>query len=176
MKSIGNQSAWLLFVVFAVTPAICEELAFRGFILSGLARGGRLGIAVVISSLMFGIFHLIPQQAFNAALVGLVIGLIAIHSRSIFPAMLFHLLSNSMALLHSAKGSEVAANGVFFSKVGEGETVMLRYELPLLLLCGIGVGFIAYVAIKALSGRFREIPVAVAVIAALAGVKFAYFG
>ena len=41
---------------------------------------------------------------------------------------------------------------------------------------GIGVGFIAYVAIKVLSGRFKEIPVAVAVIAALAGVKFAYFG
>ena len=92
--------------------------------------------------MMFGIFHLIPQQAFNAALVGLVIGLIAVHSRSIFPAMLFHLLSNSMALLHARKGSEVAANGVFFSKVPNGATEMLRYEVPLLLLCAIGVGFI----------------------------------
>jgi hypothetical protein len=81
----GDKPTWLLLLVFAVTPAICEELAFRGFILSGLARGGRLAIAIGISSMMFGIIHMIPQQAFNAALLGLVLGLLAIYSRSLFP-------------------------------------------------------------------------------------------
>ena len=66
----ADLSPWLLITVFAVTPAICEEIAFRGFILSGLARGNRLGMAVIVSSLMFGIVHMIPQQAFNAALLG----------------------------------------------------------------------------------------------------------
>lgn len=41
---------------------------------------------------------------------------------------------------------------------------------------GIGAGFIAYTAIKILAGRIREVPVAVAIIAALAVAKFAYFG
>ena len=69
LMKTGDRPVWLLLMVFAVTPAICEELAFRGFILSGLARGGRLAIAVGISSLMFGIIHMIPQQAFNAAML-----------------------------------------------------------------------------------------------------------
>ena len=81
LMKTGERPTWLLLLVFAVTPAICEELAFRGFILSGLARGGRLAIAVGISSVMFGIIHMIPQQAFNAALLGLVLGLLAIFQR-----------------------------------------------------------------------------------------------
>ncbi|HAL42184.1 MAG TPA: guanine permease, partial [Gammaproteobacteria bacterium] len=38
---------------------------------------------------------------------------------------------------------------------------------------GIGIGFIAYAAIKALSGRWRETPVAVHVTAVIFALKFA---
>lgn len=41
---------------------------------------------------------------------------------------------------------------------------------------GIAFGFISYVAIKALAGRFRDLSIAVVVIAALWLVKFAFFG
>lgn len=128
-------SPWLLIAVFAVTPAICEEIAFRGFILSGLARGGRLRIAIIGSSFMFGIVHMIPQQAFNAAMLGLLLGLMAVHSRSIFPAVAFHLCNNAIASFHAKNGFGIVPDGVFFSK-SQG---MLRYEMPLLLLCGIGI-------------------------------------
>lgn len=131
----ADLSPWLMLVVFALTPAICEEIAFRGFILSGLARGGRLGIAVVISSLMFGIFHLIPQQAFNAALLGLILGLLAVYSRSLLPAIVFHLCNNAMASFHAKNGFGIQPDGVFF-RLQDGA---LRYEWPTLILCGIGI-------------------------------------
>ncbi len=134
LMKAGERPVWLLMMVFAVTPAICEELAFRGFILSGLARGGRLAIAVGISSLMFGIIHMIPQQAFNAALLGLVLGLLAIYSRSLFPAMAFHFFNNAIATLHAGEGGRFVADGVFFSRDSDG---FLRYEAPLLILCGV---------------------------------------
>lgn len=133
-----EQPVWLLLVVFGLTPAICEELAFRGFILSGLARGGRLAIAVVISSLFFGIIHMIPQQAFNAALLGLVLGLLAIYSRSLFPAMAFHLVNNVLATLHAGGLSWIVADEVFLSRDAEHS---LRYEAPLLILCAVA-GFL----------------------------------
>lgn len=133
MKS-GEKPAWLMIMVFAVTPAICEELAFRGFILSGLARGGRLAIAVGISSLMFGIIHMIPQQAFNAALLGMVLGLLAIYSRSLFPAIAFHFCNNAIATLHASESGRLTADGVFFSRDLDG---ILRYEAPLLILCAV---------------------------------------
>ncbi len=129
-----DRPTWLLLLVFAVTPAICEELAFRGFILSGLARGGRLTIAVGISSVMFGIIHMIPQQAFNAALLGLVLGLLAVYSRSLFPAMAFHFCNNALATFYSTEARQFNTDGVFFSRHPDGQ---LCYEAPLLVLCGI---------------------------------------
>jgi sodium transport system permease protein len=134
LMKTGDKPTWLLLLVFAVTPAICEELAFRGFILSGLARGGRLAIAVGISSMMFGIIHMIPQQAFNAALLGLILGLLAIYSRSLFPAMAFHFCNNAIATFHAGEGGTIVADGVFFSRDPDG---FLRYEAPLLILCAI---------------------------------------
>ncbi|HIE95527.1 MAG TPA: CPBP family intramembrane metalloprotease, partial [Fuerstia sp.] len=133
-------SPWLILTVFAVTPAICEEIAFRGFILSGLARRGRLKIAVIVSSLMFGIIHMIPQQAFNAALLGLLLGLLAVHSRSLFPAIAFHLCNNAIATFHAKNGFGIEADGVFFSK----DDGMLRYEMPVLILCSLGVASLVF--------------------------------
>ncbi len=126
---------WQVVAVFALTPAICEEIAFRGFILSGLARGNRLGIAVIVSSLMFGIVHMIPQQAFNAALLGLILGLLAIHSRSLFPAIAFHLCNNAIATLHAKNNFGIHNDNTFVTHI-DG---MLRYEWPLLIVCLIGI-------------------------------------
>jgi len=144
--------AVMILGVLAVTPAVCEEIAFRGFILSGLARGGRLKVAVIVSSMMFGIVHMIPQQAFNAALVGLVIGLLAVHSRSLFPAIAFHLCSNTIASLHAGNGFGLQPDGVFFSEV-EGQ---LRYETPTLLLCGIAVSVVIARMIRDLKAEQKE--------------------
>jgi len=137
LMKTDERSTWLLLLVFAVTPAICEELAFRGFILSGLARGGRLAIAIGISSLMFGIIHMIPQQAFNAALLGLVLGLLAIYSRSLFPAMAFHFCNNALATFYQKDGSSpdrFKTDGVFLSRYEDGH---LSFQAPLLILCGL---------------------------------------
>ncbi len=94
----------LVLLAFAVAPAICEEIAFRGFILSGFRKNGRDTTAIFFSAILFGIMHMIPQQAFNAALLGLVIGLLAVRSGSIVPCMLFHFVNNSLGVLHGHLG------------------------------------------------------------------------
>jgi sodium transport system permease protein len=86
--------------VFALTPALCEEVAFRGFILSGFGSGGRTGIAIILSSITFGLIHMVPQQVFNASLLGMVLGLIAVRSNSLLPGVAFHLCFNSLAVFH----------------------------------------------------------------------------
>jgi sodium transport system permease protein len=139
MMASDDQPAWLLIMVFAVTPAICEELAFRGFILSGLARGGRLAIAIMISSMMFGIVHMIPQQVFNTAMLALVLGLLAVHSRSLFPAIAFHFCNNAIATLYSRTNFEFATSEIFFSRSPEGG---LRYDWPTLTLCAMGLALL----------------------------------
>ena len=92
-------SVWLLLLVIAVLPAVCEELAFRGFILSGLRHMGHKWTAIVVSSLFFGATHAIFQQSIVAALVGMILGFMAVQTGSIWPCILFHTIHNSMAIL-----------------------------------------------------------------------------
>ncbi len=90
---------WQLILVIAVTPAICEELAFRGFMLSGFRHVGHKWRAIVYSALFFGMTHAIFQQSIIACLVGVVIGYIAVQTGSIFPAMLYHLIHNMLGVV-----------------------------------------------------------------------------
>lgn len=94
----GAPAFWQLILVMAVLPAICEELAFRGFVLSGFRHLGHRWRAIVYSALLFGLTHAILQQQILTCLVGLVIGLLAVQSGSILPGMLFHVIHNALML------------------------------------------------------------------------------
>jgi len=87
---------WQLLLLIAVLPAICEELAFRGFILSGFRRLGHKWRAVIYTAVIFGLIHAIIQQQLLAFLVGVVIGYIAVQTGSILPCILFHVAYNSL--------------------------------------------------------------------------------
>src|SRR3954447_8553017 len=89
-------------LLFAVVPAICEELAFRVFILTGLQYRHSTRSAILLSALLFGFLHVLLslfQQLFNATLLGVVLGLLAVRSGSIVPGMIFHFLNNAVAVV-----------------------------------------------------------------------------
>ena len=132
--SDGSQPLWLIVLTFAAAPAFCEEIAFRGFILQGFSRSGRLLLAIGLSSLAFGMMHMIPQQVFNTTLMGLVMGGLAMRSRSLFPAILFHFLNNSLGILHSRIGAEWSdgTTGNLWMTVNDGT---LRYNWPTIIVC-----------------------------------------
>lgn len=88
----------LTLAVVALAPALCEELAFRGFIFTGLMSSGRKWRAIVVSALFFGVTHLILQQSIVAAAQGIVLGIIAAHTASILPCMVYHFVNNGLAL------------------------------------------------------------------------------
>jgi sodium transport system permease protein len=103
LSQIMSQTPGLLtsILVFALIPAICEEFAFRGFILSGLEQQHRTRSAILLSALMFGFLHVLLslfQQLFNATFLGIVLGLLAVRSRSIVPGIVFHFLNNAFAV------------------------------------------------------------------------------
>ena len=100
---------WLIVLVMAAMPAVCEELAFRGFILSGLRHIGSPWRAVVVSAVFFGLNHGILQQSLIASLVGVLLGWLAIWSGSIFTGMTFHLVHNALVVLLARLPSSAAA-------------------------------------------------------------------
>lgn len=132
--SDSNQPLAIILITFALAPAFCEEIAFRGFILSGLGRSGRTWLAIIISSLTFGIMHMIPQQVFNAALLGLVLGLIATRSESLWPCIIFHFCFNSLSVLHGRLGHGIGEHvppNVFFITDSHGEILYMPLTLIL---------------------------------------------
>lgn len=74
-----------------------EELFFRGFVHNALRN--RLGMwpAIVASSLLFGLFHVIPLQALGAFLLGLPLAWAYEKSRSLWLVIYMHALNNLIA-------------------------------------------------------------------------------
>ena len=110
LKTMGDreQSLPLILIALAAAPAVCEELAFRGFVLTGFNCNGRSRVAIGLSALAFGAMHMIPQQVFNATLLGIVLGLIALRSNSLLPGVIFHVLFNSISVVRERVGVQVA--------------------------------------------------------------------
>jgi sodium transport system permease protein len=86
------------FLVLALLPAVCEELAFRGFVLSGLARRFRPASAVLLSAFLFALYQMNVFQFVPYFLFGLVLGLLVLRTGSTLPAMLFHLVYNTLVI------------------------------------------------------------------------------
>ena len=73
-----------------------------------------LVVAVVISAVSFGAVHIIPQQVFYATLLGLVLGLLAIRTRSIWPGLLFHLTFNAISVIQERMNVAAGGSGVHY--------------------------------------------------------------
>ena len=94
-----SADCWLLLLVIAVVPAVCEELAFRGFILSGFRHLGHKWRAIILDQHLFRRDPPVLQQSLVASLLGVVLGYLAVQSGSILPGMVFHVVHNSLAVL-----------------------------------------------------------------------------
>ena len=92
---------WQLLLVIAVAPAVCEELAFRGFVLSGFRQSGHKWRPIIYTSLFFALSHAILQQSIVACTMGIVIGYLAVQTNSIWPCMVFHMIHNSLGMATS---------------------------------------------------------------------------
>jgi sodium transport system permease protein len=100
---IQERPWWLAWILVAVIPAVCEELLFRGWVLSGL-RGrrhsaGRVWAAVGVQAAAFAVFHLLPERMPQTFLLGLVLGALVVVTHSLVPAVICHLAHNSVPLV-----------------------------------------------------------------------------
>ncbi len=125
VKSLQTLPWWTLLLAMSVGPAISEELWCRGFLGRGLvARYGPI-TGVFMTSLLFGLIHLLPLQAIAAFVMGIALHLVYIATRSILIPMLLHFLNNSLALLSESKGFSLPI----------GESLVHAYEFsPALML------------------------------------------
>jgi len=89
------------FLTVVVLAPIIEEMLFRGCIFQGLSlRLGRIGVAIVLSSLAFAIVH--PQGGqlwLVLGWIGAMGAILTCHTGSLVAAMVMHALHNAIVIL-----------------------------------------------------------------------------
>lgn len=140
----------MILFVFAITPAVCEEVLFRGFVLSSLNKYSRLW-AILLSSLLFGLMHVLTsnvlavERFLPTTFMGLLLGWVAVRTGSLWPGMILHAMHNGLLLSVSHFQEELKEMQIL---VEEGK------HLPQLWLIG---GAIALVAGLTLVGWQRKV-------------------
>jgi ABC-2 type transport system permease protein/sodium transport system permease protein len=100
----------LLFI--AVIPGLCEELLFRGFLLTSLRRSARKWTAILASAAIFGTFHFVLYRMPVTIALGVALALLAWHSGSIWPGVITHVLHNGVAVLAAVHSEWVERLGI----------------------------------------------------------------
>jgi membrane protease YdiL (CAAX protease family) len=151
LASLGTlPAAPLLGLLFFNTlwVGISEETMFRGVLLAGLRSWMRLGLAVAISTVVFGVVHVLNvfltgdlvlavAQACAAMASGLLLAAIRIRSASLWPAVGYHAawdFATLLAFLAHVPGMEAAGQGA-----DVGDMPLWAPVIPVVLILPIGL-------------------------------------
>lgn len=99
-----RQAPWMVLLAMAVIPGVVEELFFRGFLFNALLRHVRPGAVIVVTAILFGLFHIFPggflaiERLLPSTLMGLILGWVRWQSGSVWPGALLHLAHNGLLL------------------------------------------------------------------------------
>ncbi|MDB4957291.1 MAG: Abortive infection protein [Myxococcales bacterium] len=132
LQNIVEQSALVpTLAAIAIMPAIAEELVFRGVLARGLATRLPAMLAIVLSTLLFCAFHLLPAQMVGVLPLALALGVLALRADSVIPTIIAHFINNVIGVL-------IARDGLPASVLG---TINAYPNLLLLAAFGVaGVG------------------------------------
>jgi CAAX protease family protein len=126
-------------ISIAVVPAMCEELFFRGFTLANIERSGPSGglrttLAIVLSSLAFGLSHLSPINLPAILVLGLVFGWLLVKTNDIRVTMTAHFINNGIIVLalYSLTGQEDITDSLLSS-----EALPLAESLLITVVCTV---------------------------------------
>ena len=93
----------LLLFSGAITPALCEEWFFRGFVMSSLRRFG-MWSAVLGSAFLFALMHVLTSNILSlerllpSLFMGVALGLVAWRTGSLWPGVILHACHNGFLL------------------------------------------------------------------------------
>ncbi|MGB3542587.1 type II CAAX prenyl endopeptidase Rce1 family protein [Rubrivirga sp.] len=92
-------STGFLFIALALTPSVCEELLFRGYLQRQVERSWGTIMSIVLVGIFFGLYHLRLSQAIPLSLLGIYLGFVVWATGSLWSGFLVHLLNNGLAVV-----------------------------------------------------------------------------
>lgn len=146
-STVNDYSFITMFLVIAVMAPVLEEMMFRGVFYRNFRKSGRLLGSIVVSALIFGLYHRNLNQFFYTAYVGVMFSLIDEAADSIWPSIISHIIFNgySVCLVYLISFSPVE-NTMADTSLGaySGIITAIATVFALGILAAIGIGFIFF--------------------------------
>lgn len=118
---------WAVRLFFVgIVPALGEEYVVR-YVLRKKLNGCGDRIYIVLSGLLFGLFHLDPAQSIYAAAAGMVLAWVYVKTSKLWLPMLLHFIMNSVAAIVLPAVAGEALDASFLTDY----TQLLEYDLQL---------------------------------------------
>ncbi len=86
-------------VVAVIVAPFCEEIFFRGYFFQGLRLRVSVGLAVVLSAVIFGLAHGDLGSLALLIVIGLALAIIRWRTRSLWPGIALHMFNNILGAL-----------------------------------------------------------------------------
>jgi len=97
-SQLGPRYEYILaFISLVVLAPVAEEILFRGYLFGKLQKNVATWIAILITSAVFAAVHLAWNVGIDVFALGIVLCLLRIVSKSLWPSILLHMLKNGIA-------------------------------------------------------------------------------
>jgi hypothetical protein len=130
-----------LALMIGATPAICEELLFRGYVQVRMVRSWGPLIGIGIASFLFAAFHMDLVHVIAVFPLGLFLGWISWQSGSLFPAMLGHFVNNVVSVFAVVLAPEADPDVLALPAISFSVAIL---GLGILGMAAVSVASVAY--------------------------------
>jgi len=94
-----SKNLLLNLVVVALLPAVCEEVFYRGFLVTAFKGKDSNKRAIILSAVLFGFMHIDFIRIVPTAILGITLAYAVYKTGSLFVPMLMHFLNNGLMIL-----------------------------------------------------------------------------
>ena len=128
-------------ICLALVPAICEEITFRGFLLSSLSKRLNVTLSVTLTAVLFGLFHIFVRDALMfermvpSTFMGIILGIVCVRTGSLLPGVVLHVVHNGLLISLAHYESYLNELGI---GVANQEHLPLKWMLIALIPLAIG--------------------------------------
>ena len=97
-EAIFGGGILLQIISVVIIVPVLEELLFRGIVYKRLRGYLKVNIAIIISALIFGVFHMNVVQGLYAFVIGLLVAFVYEKYKTIWAPIIFHVSANGVSI------------------------------------------------------------------------------
>ncbi|MFA6981324.1 MAG: type II CAAX endopeptidase family protein [Ignavibacteriaceae bacterium] len=143
LKINSTMDGAIVIAVVAITPAVCEEVMFRGYIQKSFELKFKPFLGALITAIFFGIYHFNPYAFLPLTALGFYLGYSAYKSNSILVPVVLHFINNlSAVVLFMVLGdSELEQSKAISSAELTPTLISLSYQIILFVIVIVGIQY-----------------------------------